>query len=319
MAKIDELSATMRNLTTDAEQSATKPATAATKVGSIPELLEGIFSHLPVLDLVVATGVNKTFRNVVQASPKLQQKLFMSPSTDETEYWRHIPVDGEDEYIYDETFLYEIVCPGASREAHLASLASDRDDWIYYPPRSLQVALASPLLQVDPWVLDHDKLLSTNAAMTLHPRATKLAGHWTNMYLSNPPCKTVRYNLWWEGRVDGVCDVKFNIFGRFDRDEGVTFASLLDDVTNPRRAIKVWTPITEDHEDYDSTFPGCFDCHEVDQITLHEEIDRWKSLNSKRVVELSERSHISLGLTMVSNEDRFDRLTALGRMMVSAS
>ena len=53
MANTNELSAIMRNLTVGAEQRATKTVTAVAQVLGTPELLEGILSHLPVLDLVV--------------------------------------------------------------------------------------------------------------------------------------------------------------------------------------------------------------------------------------------------------------------------
>lgn len=44
------------------------------------EIMEAILSHLPIFDLISATGINMTFRNIVQNSPVLQRKLFLRPN-----------------------------------------------------------------------------------------------------------------------------------------------------------------------------------------------------------------------------------------------
>lgn len=49
---------------------------AASKVFDIPEMLEMMLLELPFFDLVRAIGVNKTFRNCISSSNKLQCKLF---------------------------------------------------------------------------------------------------------------------------------------------------------------------------------------------------------------------------------------------------
>jgi hypothetical protein len=47
---------------------------------NIPELFDSILAHLPFLDLVIALGVNTTFREFILNSQKLQRKLFLLPS-----------------------------------------------------------------------------------------------------------------------------------------------------------------------------------------------------------------------------------------------
>jgi hypothetical protein len=50
------------------------------------EVLEAILSHLPTLDLIVATGVNKTLRTIVKNSPTLQRNLFLRPTNKPREF-----------------------------------------------------------------------------------------------------------------------------------------------------------------------------------------------------------------------------------------
>jgi hypothetical protein len=43
-------------------------------------------SHLPIFDLIVATGVSLSFRDAVQNSPTLQRKLFLRATNEPTQY-----------------------------------------------------------------------------------------------------------------------------------------------------------------------------------------------------------------------------------------
>ena len=53
--------------------------TYAAKVLAIPELLEQIFSHLPLPDLMIRVqGVNMHFYTMITTSPLLQYKQFFS-------------------------------------------------------------------------------------------------------------------------------------------------------------------------------------------------------------------------------------------------
>jgi hypothetical protein len=59
---------------------------ASNDLGLPHELVEAILSHLPIFDLIVATGINVTFRTIVQNSPMLQRKLFLRPMQGPTRY-----------------------------------------------------------------------------------------------------------------------------------------------------------------------------------------------------------------------------------------
>ena len=61
---------------------------ANSDLGLPHELLEAILSHLPVLDLIIATGVNMTFRTIVQESPTLQRKLFLRATNEPRRFVR---------------------------------------------------------------------------------------------------------------------------------------------------------------------------------------------------------------------------------------
>jgi hypothetical protein len=50
------------------------------------ELVEAILSHLPIFDLIGATGINMIFRTIIQNSPMLQRKLFLRPMQGPTRY-----------------------------------------------------------------------------------------------------------------------------------------------------------------------------------------------------------------------------------------
>jgi hypothetical protein len=77
------------------EGPAVKPRSmvASDDLGLPHEIVEAILSHLPVFDLIVATGINMTFRNIVQNSPMLQRKLFLRPTQEPT---LHVRVEHPD-------------------------------------------------------------------------------------------------------------------------------------------------------------------------------------------------------------------------------
>jgi len=57
-----------------------EPLTAAANVFAIPELLEHILGFLPLKNLLFAQKINTRFKQVIETSPKLRQKLHLSPS-----------------------------------------------------------------------------------------------------------------------------------------------------------------------------------------------------------------------------------------------
>lgn len=193
----------MRNLTVGAEQRATKTVTAVAQVLGTPELLEGILSHLPVLDLVVATGVNKTFRNAIQASSELQRNLFMLPSKDEPEYWQLVTPKLDDyRRGLHIAHLYRIKSPGIvgddEIQARIEAVAADSNDWAH-PNRSLKLVSICPLLDLSdggggsPIDLGLREMYGNERPVEiyLHPnsKALRVSKSWENMFITNPPCQ----------------------------------------------------------------------------------------------------------------------------------
>lgn len=55
---------------------------AESRVFALPELLEAILLHLPLVDILLAQRVDRTFRDGIKASPALQKALFLRPDDD---------------------------------------------------------------------------------------------------------------------------------------------------------------------------------------------------------------------------------------------
>ncbi|KAK3680370.1 hypothetical protein LTR37_021280 [Vermiconidia calcicola] len=55
----------------------------ATQVFAVPELLEMILEHVDVRDVLDAYRINRSTREIIEASPKLQTKLFLRPANAE--------------------------------------------------------------------------------------------------------------------------------------------------------------------------------------------------------------------------------------------
>jgi hypothetical protein len=175
------------------------------------ELLETILSYLPTLDLIVATGVNMTFRNLVQNSPTLQSKLFLRPTNKPREFVK----------LQDDCK----VAVAAQKDFDHGFLPYNKDD----PAQqdlTYEIAALCPLLipQAD-YESDGESAYGGSRVVCLS-RLAPLAEHWANMYLTNPPSTEVRFDLTYHGgyaRQYSVAE-RYNV----SCETGVTLASLLD-------------------------------------------------------------------------------------------
>lgn len=61
--------------------------TASTQLGETAELVELILSHLPMLDIVKVSGVNKNFRDAILNSVMLQRNMFLRATNALPQYW----------------------------------------------------------------------------------------------------------------------------------------------------------------------------------------------------------------------------------------
>lgn len=72
---------------TTATNSDMERTSAATKVASIPELLEHILLYLPLRTLLLVQTVSKSFHLFIQGSIKIKRALFLEPTGDKTVSW----------------------------------------------------------------------------------------------------------------------------------------------------------------------------------------------------------------------------------------
>jgi hypothetical protein len=134
---------------------------ASTQVGETAELIEFILSHLPMQDIVSASGVNKKFRNVI-LNPVipviLKRNIFLRATTALPQYW--LPLNWQRVTYKSDTrprigsiiHCHRIKSPGvigdAVVQAHLENVADGAlDDWTD-PTFPLKVVSICPLLKV---------------------------------------------------------------------------------------------------------------------------------------------------------------------------
>lgn len=331
MANTSELSAIMRNLTVDAEQSVAEATTAAAKVCSTPELLEGILSHLPVLDLVIATGVSKTLRNVIKASPELQRKLFMLPPKNRAEYWQMVPHKSETPDIRHQfTHLYRVESPGvidnAELQAHLESITSDPYNWAH-PGHPLKVVSTCPWLKVmrrgpeyiggmklwhRAWAGNEGRFPLTTLEASLSQRISYATEPWTKMFLTSPPCQEASMQLIWEGYTGGKVDVVLQTFGEVRCEDGITLALLADEISKKTCLVEIMTRVDEPQGDANWIFS------EVKNTTLYDQIATSKIQNPKLRMEISVESMIYIPSIVAPTESEYGEMAVHGHIITPA-
>lgn len=330
MTNINELSAIACDLRVDAEQNATETATVVAQVLGTPELLEGILSHLPVLDLVVATGVNKTLRNVVQTSPELQRKLFMLPSKDKAEYWQLVPQKSETSDARPEsTHFYRMESPGVignvELQAHLEFNTSDQHHWAD-PRRSLEVVTVCPLLEVKrrcPEYLGKVKrqfltpadFLGQFPISTLRADLSRSAIYadepWTNMFFTNPPCQEASMDLIWDGYYDGKRDVILQAFGKVRCEDGITLAMLVDKISSETCTIEImtWTEDSREDDDWINS--------EVKDTTMNDQVALYRTQTPDRYMEMSVHSTIYIPSIVAPTGSEYQEMAVCNHVSIT--
>jgi hypothetical protein len=126
---------------------------------NLPELFEEVLHQLPFLDLVMATGVNHTFRNFISGSQKLQRKLFQLPSPP--------PKSEKEQKHFNKSGVF--------------GSWLDQDICL-----SLATRQAPPTVVLCPFLLEPSCIPNTPVAHLTSQAAE--ASFWPNMYLTDPPC-----------------------------------------------------------------------------------------------------------------------------------
>jgi hypothetical protein len=327
--------------TSDGYPPAAETVPSDVRVFSSPELLEGILSQLPVLDLVIATGVSKTFRNVIQTSPRLQRQLFVLPTNDKPEYWKLVKRDitntpaQEDDYESDDhldaldTLRVQLASDyintsnrtvQTAPSRFLVAVPSDTDDG-KPSRRPLQVVSLCSLLSrplQTPYLF---KILSTSTSfeVKLDARASITKEPWSHMLLSNPPIKTVSYDLTWESRVHDTWDAEFTVTGRFHCEEGITFANLKNYALSKRGHVVVRNGIGGLRYPH-ITDPQASVGEYIEDTTLQEQIAAFHNQYSECVVQMkADESSFVIVSKVAPTKEEYEQMSTLCRIKTSVS
>jgi hypothetical protein len=161
------------------------------------EVLKNILSHLSTFDLIMATGVNTSFRDAVRNSPTLQRKLFLLPTREPELYVRL------KKPMYDSIDDSRRRIIATEKEQNLEDIEDgDLEQYILITTqysRPYAVATLCPFL-LAPVYETHSvyKRVAESESGTEKfylNRVAALAEHWADMYLTNPPCKEVIVHL----------------------------------------------------------------------------------------------------------------------------
>jgi hypothetical protein len=338
MANITAAHANILTDTSDGDLSAAETVPSDVRVFSTPELLKGILSQLSVLDLVIATGVNKTFRNAIKACPRLQRQLFIIPMNNKTEYWKltkreiahtsdHVDDSESDDDELDTQRrlldMFRALMDGAvyaAPSSFLVSVPSDTDDRVL-SRRTLQVVSLCPLLSRPLQTPHLFEILgkSISFKVKFDARANIATEPWSHMFLSNPPSRKVKYELAWESHVYDTWDAEFTVRGTFHCEEGITLANLKNHALRRRGDVVVCNGI-EGLRYQQSTNPQVSVGVLIGDTTLHEQITAFQNECSECVIQMiAEKSSIEIVSKVAPTEEDYEQLSTLGRVKTSVS
>lgn len=162
---------------------------------NIPELFEEVLAHLPFLDLVIATGVNTTFREFIFSSQKLKRKLFLLPIKPQRSRKQRKQFDANG--IFGPSMSHDDCLNGS-------------------------VGLNSPSVTLCPFLLEPSHRMRM-AHLTTRAAEAQL---WPHIYLTDPPCAHAHVYFTFGGtNAEGVY-VLVEAGRSIYRRDGVTFAAI---------------------------------------------------------------------------------------------
>jgi hypothetical protein len=288
---------------------------ASTQVGETAELIELILSCLPMLDIVAASGVNKTFRNVILNSVMLERNLFLRATDALPQYW------------------LQLKCYGYGGRILFRAVTVDSDSLVFEPtPESstenhdlpLRVVSACPFLKRSsedqgfwaPYQTSLEHLEWNPCSVTpyqwyLLPAMDIHTGPWNckQMFLTNPPCKSVRCTILWEGLVRGVLVITLEATRYVYRQEGVRFADLFGDTYSTLGAVVIHTTYEDGHWLTGATKGGGFACH-MPMTSVHEQAEKCKKNYGELEMRTNNNSTVALLWTVVLKDDERNQISA---------
>ena len=146
---------------------------ATRRVFAIPELLYDIVARLSLEDIIVATGVCRTWRNTIAADLSIQQALFLKP--------REVR-----EVIADDIYILDLERPIPFQKCTIIG-------------------------ELNPWISDICGCVYGCAS--LHPSVNfeflSCGGLWREMFITQPPCKAAVVSIQLSHQSYAVDDLDF--------------------------------------------------------------------------------------------------------------
>lgn len=113
------------------------------------------------------------------------------------------------------------------------------------------------------------------------------------MYLTNPPCKSVRCTVMWEGWAHGVLVIVLEATRYVYRKEGVTFADIFDDTYSKEGPVIIRTAHDDGHWLTNAAEGGGFICN-MPLTSIHAQVEKCKKNHSALKLRLNNYSSVAL-------------------------
>lgn len=133
--------------------------------------------------------------------------------------------------------------------------------------------------------------------------------NWKQMFLANPPCKSVRCTVMWEGWAHGVLVITLEATRHVYRQSGVTFADLFDDTYNNIGTVIIETAYNDGHLLTIARKGGGFVCA-MPTTSLHEQVEKYKKKNGELEMRLNNHSTVALLWTVTLTDDEHKKIAA---------
>lgn len=139
----------------------------------------------------------------------------------------------------------------------------------------------------------------------------KLTGPWNGkqMYLTNPPCKSVRCTVMWEGWAHGVLVIVLEATRYVYRQEGVTFADLFDDTYSKEGSVIIRTAHDDGHWLTNAAEGGGFVCT-MPLTSIHAQVQKCKKNHSALKLCLNNHSSVALLWTVALTDKEANEMAA---------
>lgn len=143
------------------------------------------------------------------------------------------------------------------------------------------------------------------------PRASRALEPWKGMFITSPPCQEARMFLVWEGRVAGNLEISIVSSAEVRCEEGITLASLIDEVARRVSTIVVWSRNDAPEEE------RTWNRRRVKDTSLHDQVAICSMSNSELVWQISTDSSIKISSMVSPTESVYKEMDLHGHVAAS--